>query len=101
MYGETHERVVDVALIDAALVKPNPGFSSFLSFELLSPSLERSPFLSARVVPTMREKRIDLSESPQLGPLVESRIRRILGQLLFADLVERHVPGSRFSQMSK
>ena len=53
MHRETHERVVDTELIDAALVKPDPGLSTIFRLELISPTLYSIPLVVARVVPTV------------------------------------------------
>jgi hypothetical protein len=91
MDRETHERVIDAELIDAALVKPDPGFSSIFSLEAISPELDSVPFIVARVLPTVGDERIDISEGPGRGTLEEKRVRLVLCELLPGDLVERHV----------
>ena len=101
MYGETRERGVDIPLIYAELVEPNAGLSSIATLEAVSPALKTIPLAVARVAPTVRDERVDFSERPVHGALVEERVRLVLRELLLGDLVERHVPGSRFSQMSK
>ena len=92
MHGKTHERVIDIHLIDTTLVEPDSGLPSIATLEAVSPSLKTIPLAVARVAPTVRNKRIDLSERPKHGALVEKRVRFVLRELLLGDLVERDVP---------
>ena len=91
MYGETHERVIDIHLIDATLVKPDSGLPPIATLEVVSPALKTIPLAVARVAPTVRNERIDFSKRPELGALVEERVRLVLRELLLRDLVERDI----------
>jgi hypothetical protein len=92
MHWKAHERRIDIKLIDATLVDPNPGLSSSANLETLPPRLETGPLVFAWVMPTVRDESVNLSELTKRRALKEKRIRLIVCHLLFVDLVESDVP---------